>query len=249
MDCGQFDSLARLVSSKQSRRAALGTLLGATLLRHDPAAVLAKGKGRVKAQAKAGAKNKPCYPSARCTPGKGKNTSGCDYSFSALFEHLDVRGSNLSKSSFRGADLRGADLRGANASGSCFVGADLHEAKVGASVNLNGAIFCNTRMPDGRIDDSGCAKTTACCPPLERDCPDGTIECWVPDSSGVCQQLVNGFPSVARCGHGLACCPCENPDLSHWSAKCNQAFSACNGKCVAVDEGAFSCWLGCSFCC
>ena len=36
MDSGQFDALARLVSTMQSRRAALATLLGAALLGHGP---------------------------------------------------------------------------------------------------------------------------------------------------------------------------------------------------------------------
>ena len=107
MDRGQFDSLARLVSSKQSRRAAFGTLLGATLLRHDPTAVLAKGKGRgkIRSQAKAKAKSKPCYPGTRCTPGKGRNTSGCDFTSSTALFAGDFRGANLSNSNFTGAQL------------------------------------------------------------------------------------------------------------------------------------------------
>ena len=99
MDRSQFDLLARLVSSSQSRRSALAALLGAALLGRDPGVTLAKGKRKVKVQAKAKAKAKPCYPGTTCTPGKGKNTSGCDFSGSTAFFERDVRGSNLSNES------------------------------------------------------------------------------------------------------------------------------------------------------
>ena len=110
---------------KASRRAALVTLLGAALLRHDPTGVLAKGRGKVKSQAKAKAKVKVCNPGTRCTPGKGRNTSGCDFSGSTAFFAGDFRGSNLSNSNFTGAHLAEADFRGANLSGACLVGTDL----------------------------------------------------------------------------------------------------------------------------
>lgn len=169
MDRDDFDALARLVSTKQSRRSAVVALLGATVLGHDPDATLAKDKQKVKAAAKAKAKNKPCYPGTSCIPGKGRNTSGCDFSNSTHFKNKDVRGANLSNSNFFAADLEGADFRGANLSGSCFVAASLLNAKMGSSVNLGNAIFCHTLMPDGSFNMSGCDQTTACCPA----CPGG----------------------------------------------------------------------------
>jgi hypothetical protein len=60
--------------------------------------------------------------------------------------------------------MRGAGFRGANLSGSCFVGANLLNAHLDSAVNLHGSIFCGTRMPDGSMNDSGCAQGTACCP-------------------------------------------------------------------------------------
>ena len=123
-----------------------------------------RGRGRVKAQAKAKAKTKPCYAGANCTPGKGRNTSGCDFTDSRAFFEGDFRGSNLSNNNFTGAVLARGDFRGANMSGSCLVGANLHEAKLGSSVNLGDAIFCQTLMPDGSLNNRDCDKGTRCCP-------------------------------------------------------------------------------------
>ena len=169
MDHEAFDRLTKLLSRAGSRRAALAAG-GAALLGRTPFLAAAKGKGKgkrhVKSQAKAKGKAQPtpCYPGTSCIPGKGKNTSGCDFSGSTLFFRGDFRGSNLSNSTFTGAKLAQGDFRGANLSGSCFVDTTLLNARLGASVNLDKAIFCRTRMPDGAIDDSGCSKGTSCCP-------------------------------------------------------------------------------------
>jgi hypothetical protein len=52
MDGGQFDALARLVSTMQSRRAALAALLGAALLGTTPGLAVAKPKGKGKGKRK-----------------------------------------------------------------------------------------------------------------------------------------------------------------------------------------------------
>jgi hypothetical protein len=49
-------------------------------------------------------------------------------------------------------------------SGACFVDANLLDAKLGASVNLDKAIYCRTLMPDGTRNDRDCDKGTRCCP-------------------------------------------------------------------------------------
>jgi hypothetical protein len=175
MDHAQFDALARIVSRRQSRRGALAALLSAAAFRFHPAPAAARrtriGRRRVRAQAAT-----VCYPGTRCTPGRGKNTSGCDFSRSVLFSGLDARGSNLSNTNLSGADARGADFRGANLSGACLVGADLLDARLGASVNLGKAVFCNTRMPDGSPNHRDCARGTPCCL-----APDGVGSIPVPD--------------------------------------------------------------------
>ena len=62
------------------------------------------------------------------------NCPSCDLSKALLYK-ANLEGANLT-----GADLEGADLYKANLEGS----------------DLSGAILCNTTMPDGTIDNSGC---------------------------------------------------------------------------------------------
>jgi hypothetical protein len=251
MDRDRFDAITRLAWTASSRRTALGLLIGAALLGHDLDSATARQQARRKGEKKRKKSKNPtgdrqCYPGTRCVPGPGRDNAGCDFSFSTVFRDRDASGSQLGKSNFRGADLRGANLQGADLGGACLVGADLEGAKLGASVDLDGAIFCNTVMPDGNIDNSGCGKTTACCPPLEGDCPNEDVYCYSTDDQNVCLQPVNAFPSVGHCGDGLACCPCGHPDVDYWTTRCNQTFPECQGKCKAIDGGSFlSCWSGC----
>ena len=130
-----------------------------------------------------------------CVPGRGKNNSGCDFAGSSVFVDKDVRGSNLSHANFRDADAYGADFRGANLGGACFVDASLYGARLDASVNRGGAIFCRTVMPDGSVNDSGCDKATACCP---TDSP--------PPQGETCRGLYNLCGLFAgECCEGLTC--------------------------------------------
>ena len=178
MDCSRFDALARLIASTASRRTVLTSLFALAYAGQDHFEGKARKRKRAtrgkidrrrhtqktgEGPARGGSTSMRCYSSSSCYPGRGHNTSGCDFSGSSLFHGKDVRGANLSGSNFAGADMRRADLRGANASNSCFVGADLLGARVGSSVNLGGTVFCGTRMPNGVIDDSGCASSTPCC--------------------------------------------------------------------------------------
>ena len=54
-----------------------------------------------------------------------------------------------------GADLKGANLRGANLEDADLGGAYLMDVNLGYAY-LNGAILCNTTMPDGSVIYSGC---------------------------------------------------------------------------------------------
>ena len=179
---------------------------------------------------------------ARCA---GKNTSRCDFAFSTVFRNKDVRGSNLSKSSFAGADLSGADLRGANLGGGCFTGANLSGAKLGGA-NLGGAIFCNTIMPDGAVNDSGCEGATPCCHLRLQDCPDATVSCWQTNEIGECGAFVGSLGPFGHCWQILTgCCPCDHRDHAYWTAQCNTNFPACNGRCIAQDEEQFAACFTC----
>jgi hypothetical protein len=169
MDREMFDALARLVATRQSRRAALAALLATGLTGGLGAGTDARkrrgGKVRARAKVQAKAAARRCFPGGTaCVPGRGRNASGCDFTASTALFQGDFRGSNLSHSNFSGAQMAQADFRGANLSGACFVKANLRDAKLGASVNLDKAIFCRTLMPDGSLNDRDCAKGTACCP-------------------------------------------------------------------------------------
>ena len=57
----------------------------------------------------------------------------------------NAKGANLSKAKLHGADFRGVSLTKADLTGANLFGAD-----------LDGAIFCNTSMPDGSINSTNC---------------------------------------------------------------------------------------------
>lgn len=236
MDHERFDYLARQVfgGAPRSRRVAIAAVLGAVIALPEGGEVRARTPRRQRTANAAAASR--CYPGTKCTPGKGKNASRCDFSNSTIFKNRDVRGANLSSANFFGADLTGADLRGANLSGSCFIGADLQGARLGSSVNLHGAVFCRTRMPNGAIDNSGCAGATPCCHQFVHDCPNTTIDCFSVAAFGVCSTIVGTIGPVGTCYQHLLCCPCEHPERGYWNDLCNQTFPACNGDCAAQDH-------------
>jgi hypothetical protein len=229
VDNDRVDSLARSIfaGSRQTRRGVLATVLAATLLRPDGDG-LAKRKRRGKGKARGGrtarvmAEASVCYPGTRCAPGRGKNASRCDFSSSTVFRNRDARGANLSNSNFTGADLTGADLRAANLGGGCFVGADLFGAKLGSSVNLGGAVFCNTLMPDGTINDSGCNAATPCCPTcIPISCSELEIECGT---------APNGCGGTLRCG---SCGTGATPSCN--SGTCARCDATCAAGCACFN--------------
>lgn len=221
MDNNRFDSLARAVfaESRQTRRAALAAVVAAIVLRPDSDALAKRRRrnntrDRSSSTVQVAAEASACYPGARCAPGRGANASRCDYSGTTLFRNRDARGANLSNSNFTGADMSGADLRAANLGGSCFVGADLSGAKLGSSVNLGGAIFCNTIMPDGSFNDSGCNAPTPCCPTCTPiTCSDLEISC------GTAPNNCGGTLRCGTCGTG-ATPSCNSGTCARCDATC-----------------------------
>ncbi len=227
MDRERFDDLARLVWTQRSRRDALSVLVGAALIGHSPGHGLAdrkrkhqRGKGKGKGRNQKG----PCFPGTSCAPGAGQDASGCDFSRSTRFVDLNVSGADLSNSSFFAADLRGADFRGASLRGGCFLAANLLGATIDASVNLTDAVFCQTVMPDGTLDSSGCDKATGCC----SDCPGGVCGGW-----DGCTPIEN----LCNVPFGRPCCPnssCEKVVQSKFSpTTCQSASCHTNEECAA----------------
>jgi len=84
----------------------------------------------------------------------GANFQDADFTgadlFNADFTSADLRRANLTDAEVAGANLYQADLRGANLTGADLSFADLEEAQ------LDGAIFCNTTMPDATVNNQGC---------------------------------------------------------------------------------------------
>lgn len=205
----------------------MATLLGAALLRVASAPAMAKSGSKHRGARKRtkGVQSQAasrCYPGTNCIPGKGRNTSRCDFSNSRVFFQGDFRGANLSNSNFTGAQLAQGDFRGANLSGACFVGASLADAKLGASVNLHNAVFCRTIMPDGSVNDRDCEQGTACCPTPPPVCPAGEV-CG-PDCISTPDQICSIFGTP--CCNNLACTSMAFP----------LGLTACESPCTTVTE-------------
>ena len=74
-------------------------------------------------------------------------------------ERVDLQGAQLKGVNLGGANLKNADLTLTNLESANLGGADLRGAKLDRAY-MNEAILCNTIMPDGRIEYSGCLLPT-----------------------------------------------------------------------------------------
>ena len=217
MDRDRFDALTRLLGAEGSRRGALGAALGAALLGSGLSTDAKPKKGKKKK--KKNTPPQPCFGTKECrAPSDGQDFEDCNFAGESLgdcngcdFRDADLGGADLSEGSYQGASFREANLRGANleeadVSGASFRDACLVDANLfGANIDgahFGGAIFCNTIGPQGQINNSGCAKGTACCPtgadvecvkdadcPGEESCVDGVCVDSQPDLRGRSQRL------------------------------------------------------------
>ena len=232
MDGHHFDALAKRLSS---RRTALGGLVASLLL---PLEISARGQGKGKdkdKQRKHGGKGKgrdkkrthaqaeQCWRAGACIPGKGSNVSRCDLSGISNLP-LDSTGSNLSRANLRGVNARGVNFTKANLSGACLIDADFTGATFANNTNLANAIFCNTKMPDGSPNNSGCGAGTACCP----TCVAAGGRCGV--GFGACC-------GSAGCFTGICCVPTTCEELGK---QCGSWPDGCGGtlQCGACGTGA-----------
>ena len=74
-------------------------------------------------------------------------------------EQVDLQGAQLKGVNLGGANLRKADLTLTNLESANLGGADLRGANLDRAF-MNEAILCNTIMPDGHIEYSGCLLPT-----------------------------------------------------------------------------------------
>jgi hypothetical protein len=221
MDASRFDQLSKAIGTQ--RRTVLGGLLAGLLLPLE-AAARKKGKDKQrkdKDKQRTSAQAEPCWRAGACIVSKGSNVSQCDLAGYTAPDPLDCTRCNLSRANLRGADLTGVNFTRANLSGACLVDADLTGAVVTNSTNLYGAIFCNTTMPDGSVNDSGCGSVTACCP--------GT--CFPACASG--QRCVGG-----TCLAGQGTCLSGTSSCRSGIATCN-ANAGC--RCEVSTEGTTLC--------
>jgi hypothetical protein len=263
VDGRHFDALARRISS---RRTAIGGLLVGLLV---PLEAMARGKDKRrkhKSKGKEKEKNKkrtsaqaePCWRANACIVSKGSNVSQCDLTGYTAPDPLDCTRCNLSRSNLRGADLTGVNFTRANLSGACLVNANFFGATFANNTNLYNAIFCNTTMPDGSVNNSGCGSGTPCCP----TCGAGqlcTSGCCNDVTCGACSgfQTCGGGGVPGLCGCTPTTCVAEGvtcgsiPDGCGETLQCGicplGATPSCSaGACASC---AATCPASCPICC
>jgi hypothetical protein len=223
MDYEAFDRWTRMLGVLGTRRTALGALLSVGALR--PGSSRAKSRPRrrkthrLETQAQSGLRDCP-------VPGPGQNLSKCDFTGRDL-RGANLRGANLSGADFERANLCGANLRGANLFKVDFKDANLTRADLRgtnlSTANLTGAIFCETRRPNGALDNSTCLQhgSGPCCE--DSQCS-GSRRC----RNGVCLQA--------------SCISLDQVCNPFWGASC-----CANTTCRATAAGVvFTCQSGCS---
>jgi hypothetical protein len=161
----------------------------------------------------------------------------------AIFSDTDNHGSIFAEACLQGARFRRAKLEGCTWGGACLFGADFTGADLGGDETLFAdALFCNTVMPDGRVNDRDCGSETPCCRRSAEPGPDACpgdcppMLCATPFcNNGQCAWLIiengrspnalcpfNDFGDPGQCCQGACCPPTANA--------CNPA-----GQCCTID--------------
>lgn len=231
MDREAFDRIARLLGTTGSRRAAMSALLGiAAVGVAETADAKRRGRGkrsrkRASAQALAGYRDCPLT-----SIGPGKNLSRCD------FFDRDLRGKNFSSTNssgatFAGANLCGVPLRSANLGNTSFASANFTRADLRgtnlSTANTTGAVFCQTRMPNGSLNNADCPAEPCC----------SNAECG---ANNVCTDAGCVCPSGSQCCASSDCQPeqckiaaCTGNQCVYTNApdgtKCGLGFGVCGG--------------------
>ncbi|MFN8594417.1 MAG: pentapeptide repeat-containing protein [Thermomicrobiales bacterium] len=277
MDRDRFDALTRLVGASRSRRSVVGAVVGALLLAPRPDAFADQrkrrgqsGKDQHRTRTRAEAVPASCFGTGACTPGPGANLAKCDFS-EATLSGVVCTGCNFKNASLRGATASNANFKGANFDKTCLVDANLTGANL-TNANLSSAIFCRTIMPDGSINNSGCAKGTTCCPTCidEGDaCGNGVVGTCCGGiacaASGICCNAAT-CASLGKqcgtwpdgCGGTLTCGICTDDEApicvrgtcdtcaAACSADCTFCFTLVGGNTVCGDTAEFQCAVACS---
>jgi len=75
----------------------------------------------------------------------------------ANFENADLSTALMDYANFTGVNFKGAKLDGAKLNFANLTNANLKGASL-KNTTIRGVLFCNTTMPDGEINNSGCKK-------------------------------------------------------------------------------------------
>lgn len=78
------------------------------------------------------------------------NLQGTEFDMAALVE-TDLSGADLTDAYFSLSEVTNANMQGA-----ILTNVNLQHARNGATVNLEGAQFCNTTLPDGSVRNDHC---------------------------------------------------------------------------------------------
>jgi uncharacterized protein YjbI with pentapeptide repeats len=190
VDREHFDALARSLAGGTSRRAMLGTALGAAVVGLGLSAVEATDHNKRQKHRRRRRKNKKQNANAQCfgtltcqfSNAGGQDLDDCNFAGTATLDggncggcslrqadlsgatlhHTNFGGASLRDANLRGADLTGADLRGASLRGACLTDADLTGAQLDGST-LRGSFQCRTTLPDGTISNTNCLDGGNCC--------------------------------------------------------------------------------------
>lgn len=252
MDRAHFDALARSLAGGTSRRAMLGTALGAAVLGLGLAAAddadARNSKQRRRRRRRKQNAAAECYGTLTCqfSNAGGQDLDDCNFSGASTLEGgncggCSLRGADLSNASLthtnfggaglRGANLRnsnlaGADLRGSSLRGACLTDANLSGAQVDGST-LRGSYQCRTTLPDGSVSNTNCSDAPSCC---------STAACIV--GGGVC----SADPAQACC-QGLTCCNGVCVNLMSDITNCGTCGTVCvepnfcdDGACTDLED-------------
>jgi len=128
-----------------------------------------------------------------------KNCVKCDLTKADLnganLTNANLRGANLSGTYLSKADLRGANLRGANLRGARLYGANLNEAE-----------FCDTKMPDGSINNNDCEKGAVSTPSTKTE---PVVKKPSPSTSVATSKALSGEAAKMRLLENFECFGCN----------------------------------------
>jgi hypothetical protein len=183
-------------------------------------------------------------------PGPSSNLSGCDFDNRDLVG-IDLHGSRMVRTTFRGADLCGADLHGSTLTGADFRGfaapgrqtnlfrTDLGSSGCGGTLFDERTLFCRTRTCTGTIRNDNCPPGVdpqdVCC--VDADCPDPSV-C-------VDHQCVPCGPS--NCPNG--CCTPEGECRVNNALACGTGGAACGPACAADQACVAGTCVSCTVAC